>query len=88
MFQIQSLPRTTRMLPSCKTLDIHPEFLNLLSETQYKCSQGDLFEKLGVRWGSAALDFQGGTPIPSMRMQNCLDRTPSVCLSMLENGGG
>ena len=34
------MPRTKRTLPPCQTLDSHPEFLNRLSETQYKCSQG------------------------------------------------
>ena len=51
---------TSRVKPQTEI----PEFLNRLSETQYKCSQGDPFENVGVgvRWGSAALDFEGGTP--------------------------
>ncbi len=41
------MPRTMRTLPKCLTLDRIPQFLNRLSETQYKCSQGDPFEKMG-----------------------------------------
>jgi hypothetical protein len=41
------MPRTMRTPPKCLTLDRHPEFLNHLSETQYRCSLGDPFEKVG-----------------------------------------
>ncbi len=39
-------------------------FLNRLSETQYKCSQGDPFEKVGGagHGGRPRLDLEGGTP--------------------------
>jgi hypothetical protein len=35
-----------------------------ICETQYKCSQGDPFEKVGCGGpvGSTALSFDGGTP--------------------------
>ena len=40
-----------------------PEFLNRLSEIQYKCSGGTHLRKwgVGVGWGSTAVDFEGGS---------------------------
>jgi len=52
---------TTRMTNVRQWL---PDFLNRLSETLYKWSGGTHLRMwgVGVRWGSAAPDFEGGTP--------------------------
>ncbi len=59
------LPRFILSKPQTRSnREGNPQLLNHLSETQYKCSQGDPFEKAGGGGavGSAALDFEGGTP--------------------------
>ncbi len=58
------MPRTMRTLAGCPTLDRDPRILNRLSGTQYKCSGGTHLRTawVGVRWGLAALGFEGGTP--------------------------
>ena len=50
------MPRTQFRLPPCQTLNRGSKISNRLSETQYKCSQGDPFEKLG---GGSAMGVGG-----------------------------
>jgi len=74
------MPRTKRTLLQCQTLDRYPKFSNRSSETQYKCSQGDPFEKVwgGGYGGVGCAEFQGGTRPATMRMQNRSDGTQSA----------
>ena len=49
------MPRTMRTLPGCLTLDRDPRIWNRLSETQYECSGGDPFEKMGGVLGEVSV---------------------------------
>ena len=42
-----TMPSTILNPAGCPPFDRNPRFLNRLSETQYKCSHGDPFEKVG-----------------------------------------